>query len=264
MSVNYLVIPADVALAEHREELAAKFWRRVQRGDGCWVWPGQMKQPKYGGGYPVFWFYRRSHSAHRLAWELTKGPIPDGLYLHQTCGDSRCVNPEHMALETWADVGERVAAPLYERFWGKVKKAGPDECWVWVGSLDAKGYGFIFDRPRRSSRKAHRVSWEIANGPIPAGKSVCHTCDNRPCVNPRHLWIGSHQDNMRDMAEKGRAGVLVGSAHPNAVVTEQQVREIRRRYAAGGVTHAQLATEYSASKPTIGAICRRRNWTHVR
>lgn len=98
---------------------------------------------------------------------------------------------------------KRRRRPLPDRFWPKVDlRAGMSGCWPWRGALDSDGYGALKDRGR--SAKAHRVAWEIANGPIPRGEFVLHRCDNRPCVNPAHLFIGDAGANARDMVSKGR------------------------------------------------------------
>ena len=87
-----------------------------------------------------------------------------------------------------------------ERFWNKVDKT--DDCWNWTASKNIQGYGYFrFDG---KMRKAHRMAWLLVNGEIPDGMCVCHTCDNPGCVNPIHLWLGTNQDNMDDMNNKGR------------------------------------------------------------
>lgn len=94
---------------------------------------------------------------------------------------------------------------IEERFWSKVLMIPFSECWLWTGWHDADGYGKLaIPSPSRSQLLAHRVSWEIHHGPIPAGKCVLHRCDTPSCINPAHLFLGTQADNMRDMHAKGR------------------------------------------------------------
>lgn len=89
------------------------------------------------------------------------------------------------------------------RFWGKVEKTAT--CWIWKGALNSDGYGnTIMPKPSRKNMYAHRRSWEEANGPIPKGQQVLHRCDTPACVNPAHLFLGTHDDNMADKRRKGR------------------------------------------------------------
>lgn len=150
---------------------------------------------------------------------------------------------------------------LEDRVWPKVNKRGPTECWEWQGARGTRGYGFlVFDsrKPTRYQRRAHRVVYEMTHGPIPDGMVVMHICDNPPCVNPRHLRLGSFADNTRDAWKKGLitgGGARFGEAHWRASLTWDQVREIRSRYRGRGQpSHDVLAAEYGVSRPTISQI----------
>jgi hypothetical protein len=98
----------------------------------------------------------------------------------------------------------RATKPLTVRFWAKVEKAGPDDCWLWAGATVPNGYGKISRGGSSGLLLAHRVSWILAKSEIPEGQLVLHRCDNRLCVNPAHLFLGTHGDNARDMVAKGR------------------------------------------------------------
>lgn len=108
-----------------------------------------------------------------------------------------------------------------KRFFAKVDKSG--DCWEWRGSLAPNGYGQFFRKS--GSRQAHRISWELENGPIKNGLFVCHHCDNRKCIRPSHLFLGTHSDNMRDMERKGRGNL---EARKRAAKTMLRKRRVLR------------------------------------
>lgn len=151
--------------------------------------------------------------------------------------------------------------PLSEAlFWAKVDMSA--ECWVWTGSRMPKGYGQL--RRAGGTYTAHRFSWTLAHGPIPAGLMVLHHCDNPPCVRPDHLFLGTAKDNTTDMRSKGRArgGSSKGEAHPMARVTEADVLWIRAE-AANGMPIAEIARRVGLTRSPVDAIVRRSSWRHV-
>jgi hypothetical protein len=141
------------------------------------------------------------------------------------------------------------------RFWSKVQKT--EYCWLWIGRIDQEGYGRL-DKNNKGIL-AHRLSYELHNGLIPNGLDVLHTCDNPKCVNPEHLWIGTHTDNMRDMFAKGRRKIKKGEENNNAKLTKCQVLEIKRKYKKGN--GATLAKEYNVSLTTISHIIHKKIWS---
>lgn len=154
---------------------------------------------------------------------------------------------------------------LAERFWKKVDVRGPLECWLWNHSVDKDGYGQIGEGGANGRMlKAHRVSYEIHNGPISVGLEIRHSCDTPGCVNPAHLDEGSHQDNMADMKKRGRArsGALSGELCGASKLTEDKVSEIRRDYIEGSRTFGQraLARKHNISHVQVGRIVQGKNW----
>lgn len=169
----------------------------------------------------------------------------------------------HLHYRRWREhgdpltVGSRWKLSLSERFWSKVASIGSDGCWPWIGQLDRNGYGTI--RVAGQMRTAPRVAWELATErTIPSGFAVLHRCDNPPCCNPAHLFLGTQADNMADMAAKGRS--RRGSRSTAARLSAEDVSTIRRRYANGDVSQDQLAQEFGVSQTNISQIVRGLTW----
>lgn len=161
-----------------------------------------------------------------------------------------------------------------ERFWSRVDKSG--SCWIWTGGLSEDGYGLfsIWIDSKDKKIRAHRASYMLNIGDIPDGMLVLHECDNPPCVNPNHLFLGTHKDNSDDKVAKGRQlkgeamqlalkdKVLVGSNHPNSKLNEDQVREIKLMLSRG-MAKRQIARMIGIDKSVIISISQGRAWKHV-
>jgi hypothetical protein len=164
---------------------------------------------------------------------------------------------------------------LAERFWSKVNKT--DTCWIWTGCRTKAGYGLLTFN--RKNYYAHRVAWELQNGPIPKGMLVCHDCpggDNPACV--RHLFLGTHKDNSTDAVRKGRMkpqaetlrrmwrerGVeLRGESHKGSKLTDSQVLELRRLHDSGEMGYKKLAKHFRIAFGVAQRIANRKSWTHL-
>lgn len=161
----------------------------------------------------------------------------------------------------------RPCIPPLVRLWAKVRFT--PMCWEWTGWRLPGGYGTL-GSPGRGTQLVHRLVWEAMYGTVPANLFVCHHCDNPACVRPSHLFLGTALDNNRDMFAKGRGGMQRhperaprGEHNAAAKLTTAQVREIRARYTAGGMTHKMLAHEYGVSASLVTQIVLRQAWRHV-
>jgi len=167
----------------------------------------------------------------------------------------------------------RFAAPRLNRFWKQVKKS-PNDCWVFRGT-PSKVYPKLVISGKQIS--AHRFSYELRHGPIPDGLMVLHTCDCRSCVNPSHLYVGTHQDNMNDMKYRNRSasGDRHGSrVHPDSrprgemvsrgVLLVEQVQSIRRLLLIPAhESDIRIAKQFSVTPATVWQIRTRRSWKHL-
>lgn len=159
------------------------------------------------------------------------------------------------------------AKTLKQRFWSKAKK-GPT-CWLWQGNKN-NGYGVFYFKGKPIS--AHRFSYELANGPIPTGLRVIHQCNEKSCINPAHLFLGTQGDNLRDAISKGRwrPGCHRGEQIGTSKLTAEQVREIKRLYRGDKRLHpnrelslAEVGERFNVSGSTVHLIITGKRWSHV-
>jgi hypothetical protein len=147
----------------------------------------------------------------------------------------------------------RKTKSITERFWSKVEVRGEDDCWLWTASKDECGYGKLGIGGAKWDR-AHRVAYRLLIGPISEGMEVCHSCDRPSCCNPKHLWAGTHLENMKDMALKLRSrGIRL---------TEGQVIEMRE-LSESGITTVELGQRYGIAHQHASRIINRICWKYV-
>ena len=162
-----------------------------------------------------------------------------------------------------------VTGSLKERFDSYVSHGKPNECWEWKGSTASHGYGQLMVKSK--PRTSHTLAYELFKGPIPKGLHVLHSCDNRKCVNPNHLRLGTNHENVLDCKARGRNNKgkkLVGrfqkgSERPNAKLTENDVRWMRYAKAFSGCSNRQLEMAFGLSSSTVSRILSGQMWQHV-
>lgn len=149
-----------------------------------------------------------------------------------------------------------------ERFWKYVDKKQDNECWNWTAYCHKSGYGKINIKDKIVS--AHRFSWVLHNGTIPNDKPlVLHDCDNPKCVNPSHLFLGTHKDNSDDKVKKNRQSRICGEDHRNSKLTENQIKEIRTLCAKREFTQKKIGKMFNINHRTVSYIHRNKTWKHV-
>lgn len=171
------------------------------------------------------------------------------------------MTPAHASMPL-VDLERLMCREIVERFWSRVDGSDdPFSCWPFRGAMTKHGYGRV--RVRQHNWRAHRFAWTISRGPIAPGLHVCHRCDNPSCCNPAHLFLGTQRENAGDMAAKGRAQRLRGSAKSNSVLTEECVRELRAMVA-GGRSISSLARGLGVDRGNLSRAVRGLRWGHVR
>lgn len=224
------------------QELINKFLSRVDKTDNCWNWIGFINKKKS----PVIRYQENEYSPARISAELIGIILPNKPIQHK-CQNNLCVNPDHFICGDEA------------RFWNKVKVIS-NSCWEWQGGKNKNGYGkfnVTYGFGEYKDISAHRYSYQLKYKIIPADMWVCHTCDNPPCVNPDHLFLGNVQDNVNDCVAKNRHAR--GENNFNAKLTNQDVISIRER-----CNIDQLAKEFDVSRRSILDIIDLKTWKHVK
>lgn len=240
--------------------------------EACWEWKGKRQL----NGYGSMTYKTKQLLAHRVAYTLYKGPIPDGLFVLHACDNPPCVNPAHLLVGTHQEniedarrkgrlkrrktphapanhirkaVSPRkfAAKTLKDYFFQYAKPGGEDDCWLWIGNIDEDGYGHgMFARKRL---RAHQLAYRLFVGEIPPGVLILHLCSIRACCNPKHLRLGTAQENMIQALTEGRLGR----------VTPAQVREIRTEHASGQSIN-KIAQTRKLPYATVHNIVSRKTW----
>lgn len=151
------------------------------------------------------------------------------------------------------------------RFWSMVNIPDIFSCWEWKTT---KPHQYTRFRISGQYIGAHRFAWLITRGPIPSGLDVCHHCDNRRCVNPAHLFVGTRKDNMQDAVVKGRLfgrrlNPARGERQHNAKLTAEKVRQIRRLHRQEQIPNTQIAKQFGVCRQTVDDVVSRKSWTHL-
>lgn len=252
-----------------------RFWDKVDIKDNkeeCWNWTASTTSYGYGR----FRIDGNVLTSNTVAYILSKGDIPNGLWVQHLCNNTKCCNPNHLGLGyKWRCKIERENARLtkepidYEilshRFWSKVDiKDNIGECWNWMEGIDIGGYGEFWNYIEEKNIRSHRMAYMLTKGPIPCGFQVQHTCNNRRCCNPNHLKTGTYQENSEYMVKCNRQYHPTGENNSLSVLMGDQVREIHKIHKeCPELTQQEIAEMFRVSQPNINLIINGKIWHHI-
>ena len=231
------------------EILEKRFFANIRYEGDCWIWTGKH----YGTGLGSLSCHNKSRTIVQISIFLKTGYWPTKRY-HHGCGNNECVNPDHLVLQEGKD--------WIRRFWSKVNKDGPTQphmetpCWEWTGKRIVAGYGqFFFDGAHRF---ATHIVWRLIYGSdVPKGKHVLHRCDNPPCVNPEHLFLGDQKENMEDAVIKNRHSHK--ETHGMTKLSATDVEAIRAM-GKEKKTYFEIALRFGISFQHVGQIINHKRW----
>jgi len=171
------------------------------------------------------------------------------------CGNQRWDDRKYCSLKCYYQLSKNKP----EDVWKQINRKSEDECWEWIGKSLSKGYGHL--RINNKDCYSHRMVYIETYGSIPEGLCILHTCNNPKCCNPKHLYVGTHADNMEQMSKDGRSNM--GEKHPNSRLSNQIIIKIRFLYSTGKYSQKCLGKMVGVSQGQISRIIKKDGWKHI-